>query len=100
MKSISTFYAQVETLSFHTASGGSRHAGTRGCAAARRRQQSFLRPAREYLLYFRQRADRCGVTELTPPPGGRFMVTKPIDRSKATHANGGKIGLPMTDAEQ
>jgi catechol 2,3-dioxygenase-like lactoylglutathione lyase family enzyme len=32
--------------------------------------------------------------------GGRFMVTKPIDGSKATHANGGTIGFQMKDAAQ
>jgi hypothetical protein len=28
------------------------------------------------------------------------MVTKPIDGSKATHANGGTIGFQMKDAAQ
>jgi catechol 2,3-dioxygenase-like lactoylglutathione lyase family enzyme len=32
--------------------------------------------------------------------GGRFMVTKPIDGSEATHANGGTIGFQMKDAAQ
>src|SRR6202047_1673299 len=32
--------------------------------------------------------------------GGRFMVTKPIDGSNATHANGGTIGFQMKDAAQ
>ena len=32
--------------------------------------------------------------------GGRFMVTKPIDGSNATNANGGTIGFQMKDAAQ
>jgi catechol 2,3-dioxygenase-like lactoylglutathione lyase family enzyme len=32
--------------------------------------------------------------------GGRFIVTKPIDGSMATHANGGTIGFHMKDAAQ
>lgn len=33
--------------------------------------------------------------------GGRaFLVTKPIDGKPASHANGGTIGLAMTDAAQ
>jgi catechol 2,3-dioxygenase-like lactoylglutathione lyase family enzyme len=32
--------------------------------------------------------------------GGRFMVSKPIDGSAATHANGGTIGFLMDNAEQ
>jgi len=32
--------------------------------------------------------------------GGRLMVSKPIDGKPATHANGGTIGLSMSDAKQ
>src|SRR4051794_17607357 len=32
--------------------------------------------------------------------GGIFLVTKPIDGKAATHANGGTIGLAMTNPEQ
>jgi hypothetical protein len=32
--------------------------------------------------------------------GGRFMVSKPIDRKPATHANGGTIGFSMSGPEQ
>src|SRR6266403_160468 len=32
--------------------------------------------------------------------GGRLMVSKPIDGKSATHANGGTIGLSMSDAKQ
>src|SRR5258705_12113894 len=32
--------------------------------------------------------------------GGRFMVSKPIDRQSATAANGGTIGFTMNDAKQ
>jgi catechol 2,3-dioxygenase-like lactoylglutathione lyase family enzyme len=32
--------------------------------------------------------------------GGRFMVSKPIDGSPASHANGGTIGFVMASAEQ
>ena len=32
--------------------------------------------------------------------GGRLMVSKPIDGKPATHANGGTIGLSMSDARQ
>lgn len=32
--------------------------------------------------------------------GGRFMVSKPIDGSPATHANGGTIGFVMNSADQ
>jgi hypothetical protein len=31
---------------------------------------------------------------------GRFMVSKPIDRKPATHANGGTIGFSMSGPEQ
>src|SRR5271169_4744985 len=32
--------------------------------------------------------------------GGRFMVSKPIDGKPATRANGGTIGLTMSDTKQ
>jgi catechol 2,3-dioxygenase-like lactoylglutathione lyase family enzyme len=32
--------------------------------------------------------------------GGRLMVSKPIDGKPATHANGGTIGISMSDAKQ
>src|SRR5271169_1271782 len=32
--------------------------------------------------------------------GGRFMVSKPIDGTPASHANGGTIGFTMSDAKQ
>src|SRR5260370_30157924 len=32
--------------------------------------------------------------------GGRFMVTKPIDGSNATNANGGTLGFQMKDVAQ
>src|SRR5260370_17725223 len=32
--------------------------------------------------------------------GGRLMVSKPIDGKSATHANGGTIGISMSDAKQ
>jgi catechol 2,3-dioxygenase-like lactoylglutathione lyase family enzyme len=32
--------------------------------------------------------------------GGRFMVSKPIDGSGASHANGGTIGFQMASADQ
>jgi catechol 2,3-dioxygenase-like lactoylglutathione lyase family enzyme len=32
--------------------------------------------------------------------GGRFMVSKPIDGKRASHANGGTIGFTMADQAQ
>jgi len=34
------------------------------------------------------------------PNGGRFLVSKAIDRKPATHANGGTIGFSMSDPKQ
>jgi len=32
--------------------------------------------------------------------GGRFLVSKPIDGKRASHANGGTIGFAMTSTDQ
>ncbi|HUK10941.1 MAG TPA: VOC family protein [Stellaceae bacterium] len=32
--------------------------------------------------------------------GGRFLVSKPIDGKRATHANGGTIGFAMSSTDQ